>query len=91
MNTIKDLPVSVCPTCGYELDAATNLVSIYDRSTTPNKGDFSLCFKCGEILVFAEDLSLHLATLDELMAADSTNHSQLSHIQQKIRKERPLG
>lgn len=91
MIATTNLPISKCPTCGYELDSASEMVHIAHKDIKPARGDFSLCFKCGEVLVFGEDLTLHLATLAELMDADCENMAAITLIQDKIRKERPLG
>lgn len=57
-----ELPTCRCPLCGYEIDRAGNA----SKSATPPKpGDRSLCFECGGVLVFADDLSLRAPTFRE--------------------------
>lgn len=52
------VPVCPCPSCGRANDAATNA---NDAKARPKKGDVSICFYCGEILEFGDDLQLHKA------------------------------
>lgn len=48
-----------CPKCGSSCDMATNAD---DQSREPQPDDFSVCFQCGEINVYADDLSLKSLT-----------------------------
>lgn len=43
-----------CPTCNTSLNAATGV----DTDAKPENGDISICFGCGEILTFNDDLTL---------------------------------
>lgn len=49
-------PVTPCPHCGEELDAATRMfakaVGDLIVDTVPSDGDVSICFTCGHIMVF---------------------------------------
>lgn len=78
------LPESVCPTCKYVMDAATDSKGIH----RPSAGDFSVCAKCGEIMLFNEDLTLCEATLSDLMCLPSDIEAQLLHVQRIIREAR---
>ena len=60
MKTTR-VPTFVCPTCGEELDAASN-----GAGATPHAGAVSVCIKCAEITVFNEDLTQRLPTAGEL-------------------------
>lgn len=44
------LPEDRCPICGYVLDAASPMPG--NRRPTPQPGDITLCFGCGEVLWF---------------------------------------
>jgi hypothetical protein len=44
-----------CPSCKTELDEAT---CITDENARPEAGDISICFSCGEINQFDNDLNL---------------------------------
>jgi len=46
--------MSLCPTCGYEPDYASNMTG----KASPRPGDYSLCINCGTLLVFDDDLKL---------------------------------
>ena len=59
----RKLPVNVCPTCFYELDCATNTTG----SRRPRPGDFSVCMKCGEIMVFDESLRFKVPSVSALL------------------------
>ena len=88
MRPPKNLPLSKCPTCGYSFNDAT---MIGDEYAVPRPGDLSVCFKCGEALVFQPDLSLVIADLDSFEGLEPVEHDLMSSLQFKIRKERPLG
>ena len=57
---------SRCPSCKYEMDAAT---SVDGTDIRPNPGDVSVCFNCGEYMAFGEGGVLHRMTNDEFNAA----------------------
>ena len=50
---------SRCTGCGASLDAATA------SRATPRAGDVTVCFYCGHVLAFADDLSLRPLTAAE--------------------------
>jgi hypothetical protein len=81
------LPESVCPVCGYLMDAAT---SPYEPNLRPKPRDLSCCLKCGEVLVFQKDLSVAVASVSDLMKLDPETASQLDRLQKAIREMRPL-
>jgi glutaredoxin len=49
MNTVR-FNKRQCPYCANILDAASN-----DEDITPQVGDISMCFYCGELSLFGED------------------------------------
>lgn len=53
MQTTR-LEMNYCPSCGKELDAATSV----EKEARPKPGDISICFYCGSINTFQEDLKL---------------------------------
>jgi hypothetical protein len=81
----KALPLSRCPVCGYAMDAAT---CAFEKKPKPKTGDFGVCMKCGEILVFSQTMTLREAKLDDFMSCGPTLFQQLDRVQQLIRKER---
>ena len=68
-----------CLKCGENNDAATGIVDKHARNKLkPKPGDVMLCFNCGHVMMFADDLSFreltdeerkHAATDDRLLAA----------------------
>jgi hypothetical protein len=61
MKTTK-LPVHTCTACGAANDAASH------EQATPSSGDVSLCWYCGELTLFNEDLTQRAPTEEELAA-----------------------
>jgi hypothetical protein len=59
--TTRLKPVS-CPTCRYEMDAATAVFA----AVRPKPGDVTVCINCAALLQFANDMSLILANTHEL-------------------------
>ena len=82
------LPVSTCPTCHYKTEAATCMAT---GDCHPSEGDYSVCMKYGEILIFNAALVLRAATVSDMLAASPENHRQLTVAQNMIRRLRPLG
>jgi hypothetical protein len=77
------VPRGKCPTCGYSLEAVT---MIGGDQKSPRVGDFSVCFGCGEILVFKKNLSLRLAELNDLAALPKVESELLTNAQSAIRE-----
>lgn len=59
------LPIAVCPRCKTENDAAT---CIGDDTARPKPGDVWICFRCGLIAIFGDDMLPRSARRDELPA-----------------------
>ena len=57
------VPPSVCPSCGAINDAATDPTG----KAAPKPGDISLCFRCGHLCAFADDLTLRALTDAEMI------------------------
>lgn len=60
-----DMTRCKCTACDAPMDRATD-VGLGD-DTQPEPGDSSLCFYCGHIMVFADDLSVRDPTADEML------------------------
>lgn len=82
----KPLPVCKCPVCSHVLDSATGVPGQGDAR--PKPGDLSVCLKCGEVLEFAADMSITVASVASLMALDATGAAMLEKAQRLIRRER---
>lgn len=57
--TTTDLPWSLCPECGYRMDAAT---SMFDPDARPKPSDVALCLDCAALLVYEPNLTLRKMT-----------------------------
>lgn len=80
----KPLPLSRCPTCAYQLDAA---LCPDDKYYRPQAGDLSVCLGCGAILRFDQNLKLAaVESLDDLGLDDDLRFSLL-RAQQAARAE----
>lgn len=78
------LPPVTCPACSYELTACSG-------AGTPVAGDLSLCWGCGEVLTFDEQLHqvrLPRAGLEQL---DAPTRAWVLQIQASIRLRRARG
>ena len=64
--TVTDTKESECPSCGEILCAAAG-------SRQPSAGDFSVCQRCANVMIFNADLSLRQPTAAELAYAQA-NH-----------------
>lgn len=82
----KPLPVSDCPVCHAPLDAASGKPGQGDAR--PRPGDFSVCFRCGEVFVFQEDMKCRSADLNDLMSLDEKFREDLGKMQAFIRQYR---
>lgn len=77
------LPISVCPTCKYEMNAAS---CVQDGTAEPSAGDLSFCLNCGEILQFNEILVSKKITDAELASLDTETLAILSEAKRHILK-----
>ena len=60
LDTVTEVPVSVCRSCGKKNDRASG-----DDGARPSAGDMSICVQCGEISIFTETLNLRAPTPEE--------------------------
>jgi len=75
-----DVPESRCLDCGRMMDRATDPLG----TAIPVPGDITICFRCGHIMAFADDLTLRALTSDEMHAV-AGNHDVIAY--QKARGE----
>jgi hypothetical protein len=61
------VPLSACPSCGTQCDAA----STTNESTQPVPGDISICVRCGELLKFGDDMRLMRLTHEERIEVEA--------------------
>lgn len=69
MPTITRTEIRRCPSCDGIVDAHTPS-DPKDSDAVPGPGDLSICFECGEVLAFNDDMSLRLGTEEERFAID---------------------
>jgi hypothetical protein len=55
------VPASPCTHCGEPNDGAASL-----EGATPKPGDITICMECGNIMAFAEDLTVRNLTNEEM-------------------------
>ena len=72
---------SICPTCGKILDA----VSAEDGTGSPEPGDITVCFYCGEILNFSDDMILEKISQELIDSFEKDFKDELLFIQKQIR------
>lgn len=51
---------TTCPYCGRVNNAASG-----QSGTRPDPGDVSMCWRCGQFTIFADDLTLRVPTVEE--------------------------
>jgi hypothetical protein len=77
-----------CPTCNYLHDDHTCL---NDDDQKPTKDDLTICFNCGELLIFVDDLyNKRIVTEQETeeMYLDEETKAMIKKTQQRIRSKR---
>jgi DNA-directed RNA polymerase subunit RPC12/RpoP len=81
-------PNNLCPHCGHHIEAAT---SFEGKTPTPDTA-VSLCISCGSILRFNQDLTVRLASVDEIedLMSDATARRVVQRLQAEIRRRGPL-
>jgi transcription initiation factor IIE alpha subunit len=80
------LPVVHCPVCNYRMDSAVSVGS----QSRPRPGDLSLCAKCGEILVYDENMGVRQPLVKEMVELPQDVHHNLEVAQNTIRRERVI-
>lgn len=63
--------MNICSNCHHPIESTTE---VYGDNNTPAPGAISICFYCGQICVFEEDLSLRKITQDELDDLKMNDH-----------------
>jgi hypothetical protein len=58
------VPKSKCLACGVRMDRATNM---FDGQLKPSPEDFTICLKCGHLMIFADDLRVRELTTKEIV------------------------
>lgn len=71
------VPTSMCPTCGYVLDAAGLVDGTVGRPTT---GDITGCMACGQPLVYGDAMQVRKMTQEEYDALEHDQRRDLAKI-----------
>jgi hypothetical protein len=80
----NELPTpSACPTCGTVLEASAPI----SGRVEPRPNDISICFTCGAISQFNEDLTFRLSSL-ETLKLDSMERARLQRYVDAIKARR---
>lgn len=81
------VPGNVCPACKHPMDAATST----DRPAKPKPDDVSVCFECGQVLLFNEDLTSRIPSQKEMIELQRSHlWPTLERIAVGVRKLRKL-
>jgi hypothetical protein len=72
---------SPCPNCGKRIDAATPVKEI----EPPRPGDYSICFYCGEWLIFTET-GVRVASEDDIREMSPQNFSLLERLRKALKR-----
>jgi hypothetical protein len=81
--TITRHEPATCPACGHPIDAAGTPEPGDDYVPAP--GDVSICFGCGFVLIFTQNLKLRAPTPDEYLSFPPEQRAELESIQHKIK------
>jgi len=79
------MPATSCPSCGYPLDAASDI----QGDATPSPGDLSMCIRCTSFLTFKDDLTLRLMTLEEIAELPDDTRNLLTRMRSRAPKIAP--
>jgi hypothetical protein len=77
--TENSIPPCPCPACGAMHEAISG-----PEGKRPSPGDFSLCFTCGEVLVFQADLTTRCAELNDLVGMSDELRKKVETVQAAI-------
>lgn len=77
----EKIKLSNCPTCDKKLDA----VSAEDGVESPQPGDITVCFYCGEILKFSNDMILEKLPQELFDSFEKDFKEEILFIQEQIR------
>lgn len=79
MSGALRLKPSLCISCGKTLDAASCL----EDGSRPKPGDITVCFYCGQVMAFDNDLGLRHLTEPE--SKEVENDERINHAVKLIR------
>ena len=65
----------LCPNCMSRIDSATPAYG--NKAARPSPGDLSVCFYCGQPMMFKDDMRLRLLTEQEYLDLDMETREKL--------------
>jgi transcription initiation factor IIE alpha subunit len=74
------VPKAYCTAC---LNALTRVAS-FDDVAMPRGGDLFICSRCGNLMVYQDDLSLRTMTADEFSRLPTQRQNQIKAVRQTI-------
>jgi hypothetical protein len=77
---VTRLPETRCPACNVDISAASDPRN--ERS--PKANDYSLCIHCAAVLIFNDDLTLRIATANDMAEMSDDGHASIGRYQQAI-------
>jgi hypothetical protein len=80
VGPVSRTPLSPCPVCDTQIDAATAAFSMQ----SPNPGDFSICVECGAVLRYDGELQLRWVSWEELEALPLELFREIAIAQQAL-------
>lgn len=78
--TTVGLSTCLCPHCGVELNATTNI----NDEAPPRPGDLSICFYCAGFLIFSDKLALEKLSHEQLEDSDETARASIMEAKRRI-------
>lgn len=77
-----DVPESKCPVCGKLFLLATAMEP--EDESGPQPGNPSICWQCGTVLLYMEDLSMKEATPEEIQAFSQEYQDEIMHYRNMV-------
>lgn len=81
---IVPVPECTCPACKHRLTAATAIAS--DRGV-PKEGDLTMCAYCTAFLVFKDDSTVRVMTLEEVGNLQDEERMLLVELRRRLKAE----
>lgn len=82
---MAETEITQCPECGTFVNMHTAVNA--DKYIAPEEGDISLCFTCGSINCFDEDIQLRKATDEEISDITPDNMETIRKVQEFINEK----
>jgi hypothetical protein len=86
-NKVSHLLESTCPTCNSKLNAAS---SISGEDISPEPFDITVCYYCGEILEFAEDLLVKVITSTSKKSLPYEQLADITAVSNRLKKRKTM-